>query len=73
MSLSVDKWSQMVSAFDVKLTPIIAPAPLPATHKRCKDCEKVHLLSEFYDRGDGRRASRCKPCYIKYQKGLSKK
>lgn len=73
MSLSNDKWGQMVNAFEVKITPIVEPVPLPATHKRCKDCEKIKPLAEFYDRGDGRRTARCKPCYIEHQKGFYKK
>lgn len=67
-------WAQIVTGFDKKITPLNDPAPLPATHKRCKQCSKVLPVEAFYARGEGnRRASRCKPCYIEYQKSLGKR
>lgn len=66
-------WAQIVANFDRKITPLTEPPPPTPDHKRCKECEKVLPLSSFYDRGDGRKTARCKPCYIQHQKGFYKK
>lgn len=67
-------WAKIVENFDRKITPLTEPTPMLARHKRCKECEKVLPRDEFYSRDGGNRTtSRCKACYIVYQKGLNAK
>lgn len=44
------------------------------THKTCCDCAETKPLTEFYPRKIGAKyTSRCKPCYMAYNKKLKEK
>lgn len=63
-------WNQIVENFSKP----VAKVPAQQTHKRCLGCEKMLPFSSFYSKGDGNRlVSRCKPCYMEYQKKLKVK
>lgn len=67
-------WESIVSSFAEHIPPSKGPdRTWEKTHKRCKDCEKVLPLKEFYGREDGCATSRCKSCYMVYQKGLQRR
>lgn len=68
------RWERIVSEFSGHVPRPEGAAPLPKTHKRCKDCDKVLPLSEFYDKGAGRNGvtTRCRDCYKAHKKAKAK-